>query len=156
MSFIIFPQKLQSSATWGCTAYLNDSVPDFLWKLCERFEPIKRSHIFSVIGSAAFQEDRQEVYSHPLHLQPCRTHSALSTTSTFSSIQRGSRFTSQVSRTRFPTMEQNNMGAVEESRGLFAFFFSKALVQTANKDPLQRQEFSSPDFHEVRSMRKSS
>ncbi|CAM9993763.1 unnamed protein product [Ascophyllum nodosum] len=47
-------------------------------------------------------------------------------------------------------MEQNNMGAVEESRGLFAFFFSKALVQTANKDSsLQREEFSSPDFHEV-------
>ena len=84
MSFYYFSSKTPKLSNMGLTAYLNDSVPEFYLETLRTIRAHQTFTYFSVIGSAAFHEDRREVYSHPLHLQPCRTHSALSTTSTFS------------------------------------------------------------------------
>ena len=143
----IFPQKLQSldlmrtsvSGVFVGNSASGSSPGNVLIFFCNRF--------------AFCCHSRVHTYSRPFHLRPSYSlfihfHFLLP------GIQRGSGSTSQVSRTRFPTMVQNNMGAAEESRGPIAFFFSKALVKTANKDPLVRplqlEEFCSPDFHEVR------
>ena len=145
----IFPQKLHSLDLMRTSVF---RAGIFVGNSASGSSP-GNVHIFFCNRFAFCCHSRVHTYSRPFHLRPYYSLLFIHLLP-LSSIQRASRSTSQVSRTRFPTMVQKNIGAAEESRGLIAFFFSKALVKTANKDPLVRplqlEEFSSPDFHEVR------